>query len=125
DPEGFFWQLVLDSHAEVNRVLSIEQALRDRYPPDEQLCFEDRQGLNVLTPCEPFARAYHESMDHMVEARFRAAIRALGSAWYTAWIDAGQPPEPEKGIVNRRTAEDEELDLRVRQGSSLGREHGQ
>lgn len=125
DPEGYFWQLVLDSHAEVNRVLAIEQALRERYPQDEQLCFEDRQGLNVLTPCEPFARAYHEAMDHMVEARFRAAIRALGNAWYTAWIDAGQPAEPGKGIVNRRTAEDDELDLQVRQGKSLGREHGQ
>jgi hypothetical protein len=64
-------------------------------------------------------------MDHMVEARFRAAIRALGSAWYTAWIDAGQPAEPKTAIVNRRTAEDDELDLRVREGNSLGREHGQ
>jgi hypothetical protein len=123
DPEGYFWQLVLDSHAEVDRVLSIEQALRDRFPADEQLCFEDRQGLNVLTPCEPFARAYHEAMEHMVETRFRAAVRALGCAWYTAWIDAGQPPVPQTGMVNRRTAEDEELDLRVSQGNRLGREH--
>jgi hypothetical protein len=27
----------------------------------------------------------------MVEDRMRDAILAVGSAWYTAWVDAGQP----------------------------------
>ena len=27
----------------------------------------------------------------MVERRLRAAISAVGSIWYTAWVDAGQP----------------------------------
>jgi hypothetical protein len=30
-------------------------------------------------------------MDGMVERRMRAAIHAVASVWYTAWIDAGQP----------------------------------
>ncbi len=35
-------------------------------------------------------------MDKMVEDRFRVAVKAVGDAWYTAWIDAGQPVPPEK-----------------------------
>ena len=27
----------------------------------------------------------------MVEDRMKAAIQAIGSAWYTAWVNAGQP----------------------------------
>ena len=27
----------------------------------------------------------------MVERRLRAAIIAVGSIWYSAWVDAGQP----------------------------------
>jgi hypothetical protein len=27
----------------------------------------------------------------MVERRLRAAVIAVGSIWYTAWVDAGQP----------------------------------
>ena len=30
-------------------------------------------------------------MNGMVERRLRAAILAVGSVWYTAWVDAGQP----------------------------------
>jgi protein tyrosine phosphatase len=27
----------------------------------------------------------------MVERRMRLAVRTVGSFWYTAWVDAGQP----------------------------------
>ncbi len=30
-------------------------------------------------------------MKGMVEKRMRAAILAVGSYWYSAWVDAGQP----------------------------------
>jgi hypothetical protein len=30
-------------------------------------------------------------MNGMVERRLRTAIIAVGSIWYTAWVDAGQP----------------------------------
>ena len=30
-------------------------------------------------------------MRGMVEERFRASIHAVGSVWYSCWVDAGQP----------------------------------
>ena len=41
--------------------------------------------------CEEYAKLYHEKLNGQVESRFRAAIKAVGNAWYTAWVDAGQP----------------------------------
>ena len=96
NPVEYYWNIVLDSHREVDRVLSIEKALRASFPADQQFCFEDRLNQNVRTQCVAFAEAYHLAMDKMVEDRFRVAVKAVGDAWYTAWIDAGQPVPPEK-----------------------------
>lgn len=35
----------------------------------------------------------------MVERRMRVAIKAVGSYWYTAWVNAGQPNM--KKLVNK------------------------
>lgn len=38
-----------------------------------------------------FAQAYQEELHGQVERQIRQAIRMIGSFWYTAWVDAGQP----------------------------------
>ena len=123
DPVSYFWNLVLTSHKEVERVLSIEQNLRSTYPSDKQFCYEDRLNQNVRTQCEGFAQAYNLAMNNMVEDRFRVAVKAVGDAWYTAWIDAGQPAPPANRLINPNTPEDEELAKAVKSGKALGREH--
>lgn len=85
------WTMVRESHDLVTDVLELERSVRDQLPADRVMCFEDRNTMNVLTYCPGFADAYQKAMDGMVEKRFREAIHAIGSAWYTAWIDAGQP----------------------------------
>jgi hypothetical protein len=123
DPVKYYWDLVLGSHLEVERVLSLEKELSTTYPSDKQFCFEDRMNQNIRTQCTDYARAYHQSMDKMVEDRFRVAVKAVGDAWYTAWIEAGQPEAPVFHTVSKRTKEDEELDRAVQAGKPSGREH--
>ena len=91
DATAFYREIVAESHALVDSVLLIEADLRGRYPEDAQDCYQERLGRVVRVPCVGFARAYSDRLDGMVEERFRRAIRAVGSAWYTAWVDAGQP----------------------------------
>jgi len=103
DIEDFSWKIVYDSHRFVDSVLSIEKRLSLQIPASQQYCFTDRNLLIVKLQCEAYARAYQTAMKGMVEARMRAAILAVGSAWYSAWIDAGQPDlsslnEPRVGI---------------------------
>ena len=91
DPASFYREIIAESHAHVDSVLLIEADLRRRIPEDEQDCYEERLGRVVRVPCAAFTRAYSDRLDGMVEERFRRAVRAVGSAWYTAWVDAGQP----------------------------------
>jgi len=87
----FYWNTVLASNAMVDSVLDIEWALRVSFPPDRQTCPETRGGRVLLAPCRDYAAAYQNALQGMVERRMRSAISALGHAWYTAWVDAGQP----------------------------------
>ncbi len=119
----YFWNLVLTSHQEVDKVLSLEKQVSQTFPTDKQFCFEDRMSQNIRTQCPEYALAYHLAMDKMVEDRLRLAIKALGDAWYTAWIDAGQPNPPRGLKVGKRSLEDEDLDKAVQGGKILGREH--
>ena len=123
DPTTYFWNLVLGSHQEVDAVLQIEKTLSQTYPSDQQYCFEDRMDKNIRTQCSGYAKAYDLAMDKMVEERFRVAVKAVGDAWYTAWIDAGQPEAPSLKLVSQRTADDDMLDKAVKAGKTLGREH--
>ena len=91
NPTDYFWEIVLESHSLVDSVLAIELDLRKRFSSDLQMCHEMRGDRLVRTQCTEYAAAYHNRMGDMVEKRMRDAILAVGSAWYTAWILAGQP----------------------------------
>jgi len=38
-----------------------------------------------------YSKAYSDMLDGQVERRMRSAVVSVGSYWYTAWVDAGQP----------------------------------
>ncbi|MBI1225220.1 MAG: hypothetical protein GC192_08255 [Bacteroidetes bacterium] len=122
-PKDYFWKVVMDSHALVDSVFAIELSLRKQFPPDRQLCNEYRNGVFVKTQCEDFAAAYHERMGGMVEARMQAAISAVGDAWYTAWVLAGQPDLSNLGsdVTALPDSTDLELKKAVQGGKQLGR----
>jgi hypothetical protein len=125
-PNDYFWKMTLESHLLLDSVLLIEQDLREQFPSDQQMCYEDRLSRNIRTQCEPFARAYHERLSGMVERRMRDAILALGSVWYSAWLEAGQPnldnlTVQELSRRERRILEEEKR--RIELGEAKGRKH--
>lgn len=90
-PKAYFWDVVLRSHSYVDSVLLIEKLLSEQFPEDLQYCYEDRLENTIRTQCKAYAEAYNRRMDGMVEAQMRRSIHGIGSVWYTAWINAGQP----------------------------------
>lgn len=90
-PDEVFWETVLASHILVDSVLQIERRLSREFPQDQQFCYEDRLDQTIRTQCEAYAKAYDQAMGTMVEDRMRASILAIGSSWFTAWVNAGQP----------------------------------
>lgn len=122
----YFWDAVLTSHQSVEQVLAIERELSQTFPQDQQYCYEERLNLTIRTQCQAYAKAYTERMEGMVEERMRSSILAIGSAWYSAWVDAGQPDlnkldTPE--LSKREQKQLKELEEAFQKGSIKGRVH--
>jgi hypothetical protein len=87
----YIWSFVEDSHRAVDSVLRIERELTAEMDSDKKYSFERRGNTTIKVYSYEFSQEYHSRMNGMVERRLRASILAVGSIWYTAWVDAGQP----------------------------------
>ncbi len=85
------WDAVHASHLLVDSVLGIERRLSMEYPEDRKFVFEDRGRGGMRTYSREFSKAYEDAMQGMVEERMNASIVSVGSFWYSAWVNAGQP----------------------------------
>jgi hypothetical protein len=123
DPQAYYWDVVLTSHSYVDSVLLIEADLFQEMG-DRKYCFDERGTMQIKTECQEYAAAYSQRMDGMVEQRMQASILSVASAWYTAWVDAGQPIL--KNFMTENREEDEEqkaIDTAFKKGSIFGRKH--
>lgn len=90
-PRSYFWEVIYKSNTLAASTLQIEKEVAQKFEVDKKYCPETVNGIEVQKPCFDFARAYHDRLGGMVEEQMRRAILSVGSAWYTAWVDAGQP----------------------------------
>ena len=67
--------------------------------------------------------AYHNMLSGMVERRMRKTIISIGSLWYSAWVDAGQPILD--GMQNYDTPFTEEIkmDRKITKEDARGHQH--
>ena len=91
DVRSYVWNIVKDSHMELDSVLYIEKELSQTFPSDKQYCYDERLNRTIRIQCPEYAQAYHRRMGGMVERRMQASIKAIGDLWFSAWVDAGQP----------------------------------
>ncbi len=91
DPLGKAWEVVKASFAAKDSVLLFEAELSKQFPPDRKYSFENRGATLMKVYSEEYSKAYDKMMNGMVERRMREAIITVGSLWYTAWVNAGQP----------------------------------
>ena len=91
DYRAEIWKIITESHTLLDSIFLLEKELRALVPPENQFCYETRNHLIVKTQCAEYAGMYHNSLRGMVEKRMQHAILAIGSFWYSAWVDAGQP----------------------------------
>ena len=124
-PLDFTWEAVKSSHLALDSVLRFEKELTAAFSPDKKYAFEQRGNTTVHTYSYEFSQAYHHKMNGMVERRMKSAILAVGSFWYTAWVDAGQPDlsklqhvPPSAELLKEMS----ELDELFRQGVRKGRD---
>ena len=125
DTDDFFWNIIAESHALVDSVLLIEKDLSSTFPADQQYTFEQRGTQASQTQSRAYSEAYQTRMNGMVETRLRAATLAVGSIWYTCWIDAGRPAWPKDFSMPlaQEVEEEKQVEKRFQLGKILGREH--
>ena len=85
------WQVVKASHFAVDSVLKFEAQLNASFPSDRKYSIENRGNVNMKVYSEEYSNAYNNMLNGMVERRMRSSIITVGSMWYTAWVNAGQP----------------------------------
>jgi hypothetical protein len=124
DLPSFIWARVLESAAAADTVLRCEKELNSHFRPDQKYAFEERRGKLVKQYSTAYATRYENQLDHMIERRMRQSIFAVASCWYTAWVNAGQPPleglNHDSLSVSERK-EYERLNVEWINGKALGR----
>lgn len=122
--QNFIWDAVKGSHSALDSVLRFEKELTKTFPNDKKYTYEQRANVTISTYSREFCESYHNLLNGMVERRLRASIVAIGSIWYTAWVDAGQPDLTElqaKKPSPELLKEFQELDANFHNDKSFGR----
>lgn len=91
NPLAEAFRICRSSFQSVDTVLRFERMLNKTFSDDKKYVMERRGSRNVKEYSAAYALAYQKMLNGMVERRMRLAILAVGSFWYSAWIDAGQP----------------------------------
>lgn len=123
DMRSYIWNFITESHALLPDVLAIENELKRTFPEDRQFCFEERLEVTTRIQCEAYSAAYHEALNGMVEKRMQDAVLAVGSFWYSAWVEAGQPDLNPTVALEEKDLEEEEIEKAYNSGSIFGRKH--
>lgn len=90
-PQNFIWDRIEESFAAVDSVLSYERNLTASFGEEKKYSYETRGQVTMKVYSQEFSRAYSSMLDGQIERRMKSAVISIGSFWYTAWIDAGQP----------------------------------
>ncbi|WP_343531805.1 zinc dependent phospholipase C family protein [Pedobacter sp.] len=119
------WKIVKKAHTMVDTVLTFEAKLNASFPADQKYDFSMR-GKNVMKQYSvAYTKAYQDMMKGMVERQMRSSIIKVGSFWFSAWVDAGQPDlrnmiRIEASIEDKQQAEN--TDKKYQEGKIIGRE---
>ncbi|MFC0516320.1 zinc dependent phospholipase C family protein [Mucilaginibacter angelicae] len=79
------------TYKSVDTVLHFERILNKTYPQDKKYELVQHGKKQVNDYSAAYSQAYHKMLKGMVARQMRASILSVGSFWYSAWVDAGQP----------------------------------
>lgn len=99
------WTILRESAAAVDSVLSFERSLDDQTPTDRKYAFEERGTQVVRVYSRSYSGDYHTVLEGQVERRIRMSVIRVGSFWYSAWVDAGQPVVTPDSLTEIRSPE--------------------
>ena len=123
-PLNAAWDMVEDTYTMLDSTLSIEKRLTKTFPSDRKYTFNERNNKVIREYSIDFSAAYHKELNGMVERQMRKSILNIGSFWYSAWVDAGQPNM--KRLIKKEISLEERKQIgadekKYQNGNALGR----
>ena len=85
------FKICSSSFKSVDTVLRFERMLNKSFPSNKKYEMVLHGKKEIKDYSVAYSAAYHKMLKGMIERRMRSAILAVGSYWYSAWVDAGQP----------------------------------
>lgn len=82
------------SFKSVDSVLRFERVLSKSFPAGKKYSMVLHGKREIKDYSETYSLAYQKMLKGMIERQMRASILSVGSFWYSAWVDAGQPDLP-------------------------------
>ncbi len=116
------WEAIESSHNSLDSVLLLEKEIVSSFEKDKQYSYEKKGARTLKVRSLDFSSTYHKKLNGMVERRMRQSIITLGSLWYSAWIDAGQPTLNDMQKVNASDKE-EKIDSKITIDAARGHQH--
>ncbi|MBB2144219.1 S1/P1 Nuclease [Pedobacter sp. LMG 31464] len=126
DPLKAAWGIVKHSHSLLDSVLLLEAELNKTFPSDQKYSFSERSNAVTKQYSSAYSKAYQDKMNGMVEKQMRSAILMIGSFWFSAWVDAGQPELKNLIKIEISTEERKAIELedkKYKEGKIIGREN--
>ncbi|AZI27787.1 S1/P1 Nuclease [Pedobacter sp. G11] len=119
------WKILKHTHSLVDTVLTLEAKLAASFPTDKKFSFSERNNTVLKQYSLEYSKVYHDQMNQLVERQMRSAILEIGSFWYSAWVDAGQPEL--KNLIKVDIAAEEkkiqeDIEKKYKNGVVIGRE---
>ncbi len=114
------WQRFSQSYAALDSVLLFERLASERFP--DKYVIQNKGYTTAKVYNEAFCNYYHQLLNGMVERRMRASIDLVGSLWFTAWVEAGQPILTDlKELPKEEDQEQTLIEKLVEKGKMIGR----
>ncbi|RRN77157.1 S1/P1 Nuclease [Pseudoxanthomonas sp. SGD-10] len=101
------WKIAKSTFSLLDTTLTVEKRLSQNFPSDRKYTYSERNNRVIKEYSLEYSTAYHKALNGMVEQQMRKSILAIGSFWYSAWIDAGQPNM--KNLIKPQTNREKKL----------------
>lgn len=118
------WEFTESSYDAIDTIWMVQKKMDEEYPGDKKYTFENRGQTTVKVITKEYAQQFSSLLGGMVEKRMRLSVKLVGSFWYTAWVNAGQPDLTgieNKDISDAHKKELEETEKMWKTGTVKGR----
>jgi hypothetical protein len=123
-PLDKIWDNIKLSFAAIDTIYMVQEKMNSEFSGDKKYTFESRGQTTVQVFSKEYSQQFSKLLNGMVERQMRRAVKTLGSFWYTAWINAGQPDLSkieDKDISDAHKKELEEQENLWKTGKAKGR----